>query len=183
MPNIVNQTFFVGELQFPNLTHAADLEKLTTFINKYEPECLLKILGYPLYKLFGSESSQRMTDLLSGQEYTDGENCLRKWQGIKHDTTISLIANYVYFFLLRNNASHTSGVGTRLSKPEAATAFSPADKMANAWNFFSSEVYDMTHFLWLKKGIDGLRVYPEFTYHQFLETRRISRFIDSVFEF
>src|SRR3954467_13464964 len=135
MPHTVNQSSPVGEIQIPNLSHTAALEKLTTFINKYEPQCLLKILGYPLYKVFGYESSQRMTDLLSGQEYTDGEGCLRKWQGIKHDTPISLIANYVYFYILKSNAAHTSGVGRVLSKPEAATAYSPADKMASAWNF------------------------------------------------
>lgn len=180
---IINQTFFVRELEIPNLGNTADLDRLTYFIAKYEPDCLLKIFGYPLYKLFGSESSSRMTDLLNGAEYVDGLGETRKWQGIKHDTNISLIANYIYFYYQQHKAAHSSGVGTNVSKPEAGTAYSPADKMAQAWNFFSSEVSDMCSFLWLKKDNNGVRVYPEFSYNQYCETRRISRKIDSVFGF
>lgn len=183
MPNIVNQSFFIEPIELPNLTHAATLEKLTASINKYEPECLLKILGYPLYKLFGTEASQRMTDLLSGAEYTDGSGNLQKWQGLKHDTVISLIANYIYCGIKEYEASHTSPSGTIITKPSASVNIGPYEKFATAWNFFSDEVYSMTCFLWLKKDGGGARVYPEFTYHQFLETRRISRRIDSVFSF
>lgn len=183
MATIVNASFFIRELELPNLSHAAEAQKLTDFIAKYEPDCLLKILGYPLYKLFGSESSARMVNLLGGTEYTDGQGNTKKWQGIKHDTDISLIANYVYFFYQEKTKAHTSGVGTNISNPEAGQAVSPADKMANAWNFFHSEVNDMACFLWLKKDGAGVRVYPEFSYDQFLETRRISRFIDPVFQF
>jgi hypothetical protein len=183
MPTIVNTSFFVRDIVIPNLTYSADQDRINSFISKYEPECLLKILGYPLFKVFGTESSQRMTDLLSGAEYTDGEGNLRKWQGLVHDTDISLIANYVYFFYQKKQASQSMGVGTVLPKPEAGTAFSPANLMVDAWNFFSSEVFDMTHFLWLKKDIDGNRVYTEFTYHQYLQTRNSTRFINSVFQF
>lgn len=181
MPNIVNQSFFIEDLELPNLTHTADLERLNNFIIKREPDCLLKILGYPLYKLFLSESSQRMTDLLDGTEYTDGEGTLRNWQGIKHDTTMSLIASYVYFYYMEANKAKMTGVGVATAKPEAGFSTSPADKMAKAWNYFSSETFDMTCFLWLKKDGSGVRVYPEFSYHQFCETRRISRKIDSIF--
>lgn len=179
---LVNQTFFVGDLMIPNLSHQADLDRINFFIAKCEPACLCKILGYPLYKVHGTESSQRMTDLLDGAEFTDGEGNLRKWQGLKHDG-LSLIANYIYFYYLESQKAHLSGVGTSISKPEAGAAFSPADKMTKAWNFFSEEVSDMSAFLWLKKDSQGERVYPEFSFYQYLETRRISRKIDSVFSF
>lgn len=182
MSTIVNQSFFIREIELPNLTHASDLERLTNSILKYEPQCLLKILGYPLYKLFGTESSTRMTELLSGGEYNDGEGNLRKWQGIVHNTTISLIANYVYFYIKSDKAIHTSGTGSSTSKSEAGNAISPSPQMCAAWNFFSAETFDMICFLWLKK-IDGVRVYPEFSYAQFLETKRFSSFIDDVFQF
>jgi len=183
MPNIVNQSFFVEPIDFPNLTHPATLEKLTNQINKYEPQCLRKILGYALFKVL-TEGSQRMTDLLDGAEYTDGRGDLQKWNGLAYeqeDTPISLIANYIYYHIKENEASNTGPSGTVVTTPAAGTNVSPAQKMATAWNFFSDEVYSMTCFLWLKKDINGARVYPEFTYHQFLETRRISRRIDSVF--
>jgi hypothetical protein len=183
MPTLINQTFFVGDIVIPNLQAQSELERITLFINKYEPDCLVKILGYPLYKLFGSESSQRMTDLLSGAEYTDGNGDTQKWNGLVHDSVLSLIASYIYFYYQENQKAQTSGAGTVIQKPEAGTAYSPADKMAKAWNFFSKEVLSMTSFLWLKKDLSGVRVYPEFSFHQFCETRRISRPIDSVFQF
>lgn len=184
MTYIVNQSFFVNpELEISNLSNPAILEKLNFFIAKYEPACLSLILGYPLYKVFGTESSARMTALLDGQEYTDGQGDLQKWQGIKHDTVISLIANYIYFYYEKARAQLTIQSGTQIATPEKGMAISPRDKMANAWNFFSSEVEDMCCFLWLKKDNTGARVYPEFSYHQYLETRENTRRMDSIFEF
>lgn len=183
MPNLVNQTFFIGDIVIPNLTHTADIDRITNFIDKHEPECLRKILGYSLFKLVGVESSQRMTDLLDGAEYIDGAGDLQKWNGLVHNTTISLIAYYVYFYYQKWQASQSSGVGTNVPKAEAGVSISPREKQVTAWNNFSSEVESMACFLWLKKNGSGVRVYPEFSYHQFCETRRISRRIDSVFEF
>src|SRR5258708_26346771 len=183
MPNIVNQSFFVGDIYISNLSHTADINRITDFINKHEPQCLIKLLGYQLYKLFMTEPSTRMTELQDGAEYTNSLGELRKWQGIKHDKNISLIANYVYFYFQEAQKAQSTGTGTSTSKPEAGLAISPADKMTKAWNFFSDEVKEMSHFLWLKKGLDGTRVYPEFSCHQFLETRRISRKVNSIFQF
>lgn len=183
MPFIVNQSFFIGDISLPNLNQAAELNFLNDVIAKREPECLLKILGYPLFKLFGTELTQRMTDLLDGAEYTDGEGNLRKWKGLKYDTNYSLIAYYIYFYHQEKKARLTTGTGTSVQKPEAGTQFSPRWNMANAWNLFSQDCADMRHFLWLKKDNNGDRIYPEFTYHQFLETKRISRFIDPNFSF
>lgn len=183
MPNLINQSFFVRDIMIPNLSHTADLDRLTSFINKYEPKCLLDILGYPLYKVFGTESSQRMTDLKNGAEFTDGLGETRKWQGLIHDTDISLIANYIYFYYQQYLAQHTTGVGTSVQNQEGGQAISPASKMADAWNFFSDEVKQMSYFLWMKKDVDGNRIYPEFSYHQYCETRRITRRIDSIFSF
>jgi hypothetical protein len=181
MAYITNQSFFVSDIYIPNLHNAADLARINSFIAKYEPECLIQILGYPLYRLFTTENSQRMTDLLDGTTFLDGEGNVRDWLGLKHDTTVSLIANYIYFYYMKWHATQTIHKGTAVKIPEAGIAVSPAEKMTNAWNFFSGEVYNMTYFLWMKKDLNGVRIYPEFTYHQFLETRRITRKIDSVF--
>lgn len=180
---IINQTFFFGDLFIPNLNNPSDLEKLNISIAKFEPQCLLEILGYPLFKKFGEETSDRMSDLLNGADYTDGEGNLRRWNGLKYADNLSLIAAYIYFYHLKKTAEQTSGVGTNIPKKEAGQSVSPAHKMATAWNYFSEQVCDMRHFLWLKKDIDGARVYPEFSYHQYFETKRITRPIDSIFQF
>jgi len=179
MPTLINQSFFIRDINLPNTTEAKVIERIQSFINKYEPQCLLQILGYPLYKLVGVESSARMTALLSGAEYTDEAGELQKWQGLVHDTDISLIADYVYYFIQEADAKKTTGVSTAAMKTAAAESVSPMDKMVNAWNFFSSETRSMISFLWMKKEIDGSRTYPEFSAHQYLKTKNLSRPINS----
>lgn len=176
--NIVNQSFFIGEINIPNTGNAAIFNNLNNFIAKYEPECLLKILGYPLYKKLENESSQRMTDLLTGAEYTDQQGNLQKWQGIKHDTTISLVANYIYFFFQRSAATLTTGVSTSVSNTEGGVSVSPQEKMVEAWNFFSDEVASMLLFLW-NKNQGASPVYPEFSIHQMCITKNLSSKINT----
>ena len=178
MPTLVNQSFFVRDINLPNLT-AAGLEKLNSFIAMYEPKCLLETLGYPLYKLVGVESSARMTALLSGSEYYDETGNLQKWQGLVHDTNISLIAYYIYYFIQEEGATKTTGVSTAAMKTEAATSVSPMDKMIRAWSLFSEETFAMISFLWMKKNVDGTRTYPEFSAHQYLKTKNNTRTINS----
>lgn len=186
MPNIINQSFFVGDFNIPNLSSnvagAAILERVNTFISKYEPKCLLQIFGYPLYKLFKDESSTRMTELLSGAEYTDAQGHLAKWQGIVHDTDQSLLAAYIYWYYQESSATQSTGINTQVPKGAAgAMAVSPADKMISAWNFFSEEVEQMLFFLWMKKDLTGNRSYPEFSAHQYLVTKNLSRKINLIF--
>lgn len=183
MANIVNQSFFLRDISLPNLNNPQDLERLNSFISKYESEVLLLILGYPLYKLFGSESSQRMTDLLSGQEYVGINGDTLKWKGLVHDTDISLIANYIYFKYQKYMATYSTGLGTVVQKGGASYPVSPRQKMVDAWNFFSDEVKSMLDFLWNKKDNSGNRVYPEITQFTINSVYNKTRRIDSVFEF
>ena len=170
---LINQSFFIRENNIPNINNAGVLERVNAFIAKYEPECLLKLFGYPLYKLFGTESSQRMTDLISGAEYTDA-NGLSKWQGLIHDTDISLIANYIWYHYQENDASQKTGVNISVPKGEASIVVSPMEKMVASWNFFSKESEQLIYFLWNKTNEDGSRVYPEFTNYQYFESLNFS---------
>lgn len=182
---LINSSFFVRELSIPNLNTVtsggtAIKERLDSFIAKYEPRCLLEILGYELLKAYNAApTSQRMKDLKDGVEYTDENGDLKKWQGLVHDTDISLIANYVYFFFQDSSATQTTGVSTSANKTEAGISVSPQDKMIFAWNFFSQETSSMISFLWNQKDVDGVRVYPEFKWNQAMETKRISRTINA----
>jgi hypothetical protein len=173
---LINSSFFIRGLSIPNTEKIAD--KIQFFIAKYEPECLVKILGYPLFKLLGSESSARMTSLLSGSEYVDSYGILAKWEGLVHNTDQSLIANYVYFFFQEATTTNTTGTGVAITKKESGYAASPIDKQVNAWNSFSEEVSNMCEFLLWKKTA-GVRDYPEFTTYQYYKTKRISRKINA----
>ena len=175
---IVTTSFFIRDLNLPNTGNPAIAERINSFIAKYEPACLLEILGYPLFNKFGSESSSRMTELLNGGEYTDALCELQSWEGLKHDDNQSLIANYIYYYFQKASATQTTGVSTGVMKTEEGTSVSPIDKMISAWNDYSEGVARMSSFLWNKKKDDGKRVYPEFTSHQFLKTTGVSRKIN-----
>lgn len=175
---IIDYTYFIRNINIPNIAPTPNnpiLERLNSFIEKYEPECLLNILGYELYKLLLTESSQRMLDIIYGAEYFDEVGDLRKWNGLVYDPKISLIANYIYYFFQEASATQTTGVATSVSKTESAVSVSPADKMINAWNFFSSETKSLIIFLWMKKDGSDKRVYPEFSSSQYFKTVDFSR--------
>jgi len=173
--SLVNSSFFIRDINLVNLNQTAVLERLNSFISRYEAECLRKILGRPLYDLVLSESSERITDLIYGTGYQSPVGFDRYWEGMVHDVDVSLIANYVYFFFQEANAKQTTGTGTKTSKAESAEAVSPADKMVKAWAFFASETRAMCSFLWNQKDILGARVYPEFTSINYNFTMNLAR--------
>lgn len=181
--SIINCSFFVRDITIPNIINTVPptpaitriIERVDSFIVKYEQECLYNLFGYSFYKLFLNENSQRMDDILYGVEYIDECGYLQKWQGLVHDEDMSLIANYIYWFFQASSATQTTGVATTLNKSEGGKSMSPVDKMLNAWSFFSSEAKSLIFFLWTRKGNDGKRIYPEYTSHQFFEAKNFSR--------
>lgn len=176
MPNLINSSFFVGELSIPNLQQETVSENLDYFITKYEKECLVGALGYPLYKLLqASEGAmeQRIKDLLDGVEY-ELNGKLTKWEGIKHGD-YSFVANYIYWFFMKNNATHTTGVATTKQNAAASISVSPAEKMIAAWNSMADSVNQMILFLRNRKNEDGTLVYPEFDINQLVLTKNSFR--------
>lgn len=174
MPNLIDQSFFVRDITIPNTTNPAILERLISFIDKFEPRCLDIAFGYNFYKLYQTETSQRMTDILDGAEFVNRFGVTQKWVGLVHDTDQSLIAYYVYYYFQKDSISQTTGVATVVSKKEASINISPAEKMISAWNQFARESNSLISFLRSKKDIDDVFVYPEFTYYQaYLSSRGV----------
>jgi len=77
---------------------------------------------------------------------------------LKKDTTIgiapapsvmpiSMIANYVYYWWMRNEATQTAGVGEVMTKTENSYRTSPATKMIKAWNDMVDMVWECMRFL------------------------------------
>lgn len=172
---IINSGFFIRDINLVNLTVPEVLDRLNYFIQKYEPECLNRILGYELYSALKVEASTRMTDLVFGVEYFDNSLSLQKWNGLVYNSNISLIANYIYYYFQKANALQTTGTGTKSTKPEAGKSESPHDKMVAAWRFFASETRLLSSFLWNAKDVNFVRIYPEFTYQQYLRSMNVGR--------
>jgi len=126
---IINSTYFINEIFIAGQANSVDIDssrsKLSGFINKYEPKFLTDLLGDVLY----SEFKAGLLENPIPQKWTDLKNVLA------NDTTKeSPIANYVYYWFLRNASTTTVEVGESKQLTENAERVSSIDKQVRAWN-------------------------------------------------
>jgi hypothetical protein len=158
----IDETYFVGALNIPNTDKDYVLQRLTSFIDTLELELLQDVLGYPLYKAFvaatgdydpdasNASIDQKWLNILEGAEYTGRDNRLHFWKGLLFEqgtTPRSLIANYVYYYWLKDNTTQTVGIGEATAKAENSDNASPMIKMVSAWNEMSEWINDLICFI------------------------------------
>lgn len=142
---LINEKYFKGEIFIPNLVSQgvgisdsicqANIKKLLEFIGKYEHLFLFKLLGY------------RLCD-----ELTKGINTSEKWVTLKkilvNETTLtSPIANYVYYWFIRNQITNTAGIGETVNQANNSTVVSPEQKMVKAWNDMVDDLTPIIQFM------------------------------------
>lgn len=171
---LIDSSYFVGEVNIPNTGNANVSERLTFFITKYEEELLRAVLGNALYAAFRAGIAvaedaidQKWKDLRDGKDYNDAGQISRYWIGLrKASTKQSLIANYTYYWWLRDKSSQTTEVGETDTNTDGAKKVSPGVKMARAWNEMVGWVGDLICFLdnnrdaypeWLKADRNKIR--------------------------
>lgn len=183
--SFIDASYFVGELNIPNSGDTAVAERITWFINKYEPIFLQQLMGYPLYKAFTAGMAvvptpdARYTDILNGKEYTDFQGYTQKWRGLK-TTTQSLIANYVYYWFRRSNVTQYAGIGEVMTKAENSDNVNPRRKIASAWNEMSDWVGEFCDFMQSTQDATPL-VYPEWTQVNKHDALRTFGFMNPIF--
>lgn len=161
MANLIDATYFTQQLVIPNATNiAANLQR---FIDEKEPEYLEWLLGYQLYNLADTNNwvDQRYKDIKDGKAFTDRFGQMTKWKGLvftKGTAKKSPIANYVYYWWLRDNWSVTTGAGEKKQQAENAVNSDFGEKMFRAWNEMVEWGLNLREFLRLNLG-----VYPEYT--------------------
>lgn len=146
---ILDKSYFIGELDIP--TNNANIEpSLNYFIEKYEKQFLVGILGYELYLLFAAAYmidpiATPYKELLEGDNY-EYEGVIYRWEGLKetiiepdpnNDPPIvgkyrSIIANYVYYRWMRDKDLQNVGIGVVATKAENSTKVSSASKAVRA---------------------------------------------------
>ena len=106
-------------LAAPSPTNEAIMNRIEWYIKRYESEYLCKLLGEELYNNF-----------LAHRE----EEAWKEFEGMVADASakISPIANYVYFFLVRD--SHATATINGVKKDGDDNLVSPERKMVRAWN-------------------------------------------------
>ncbi len=136
MANLIDSTYFKGEILLTNKTALADY--ITEAITRYEKEILISLLGYKTYKaMIAAPETEPYKSLIEGAEFEltfDGITQLQKWEGLKNTDKESLIAYYVYYKYQERTFTRSSGVNVVRPKAEAAETTTSLWKMINAWN-------------------------------------------------
>jgi len=173
MANLIDTSFFIGEINIPNTGKLEVQESLTHFITKYENDLLHQLLGYELWKAFKADpTSPRFTKLVNGVEYYEG---IRNWGGLIRSngtTKLSLIANYIYYHWLKDKEIWNSGIGSVKPTPNQAINMSPGLKMVEAWNDMSEQIYEFNDYMSFSKN----DVYPEWSPYGLWQFKRTNDF-------
>lgn len=158
---LISPAFFFGEINIPNSSATDISTSISNAIAFHEPEIMQRLLGYDLYTQFNAHTTdQRFQDLLNGKEYTSS-GYSTKWRGLIYTSggkQFSLLAFYIYFFIMKDTAIWNSGLGTSLPDGKEAKRVSPAMKMINAYNIFVRQSRELADFM-----NSSLDVYPEYT--------------------
>src|SRR5512147_2492529 len=115
---IISNAYFINDIQLP-LDEAG--AKLTSLINRFEPEIIEKCLGFSLKNEFytwlnAPDTTQKWLDLRDGKIYQiDGISY--EWVGFANDRKISIISYFVHVEYLKTTKTITS-VGGKTTKSE-----------------------------------------------------------------
>lgn len=141
---ILNETYFVGIIDIPNVTAISPTSNLTgnkalldIILETDESECLIDLLGYHLYAEFKAEfdidgttgawtikpgAAQKWKDLLNGTTYTvDGVEVM--YRGLiykEHAVNVSLLSYKVFCNYINNDATKYLDVGVKSLKAKHA---------------------------------------------------------------
>lgn len=141
--SIIDASIFKGEISIAHRSQPEVQENIEAFIAKYEPKILNLLMGVEFNALF-----------VAGLIVVSPEVIAVRWSDLESNETLKqIIANYVYFWYMRDQATQTVGMGEAKPKGENATMVSGTDKSVRAWN----EMVDMCREFVLDKT-----VYPEY---------------------
>lgn len=175
---ITLKTYFVADINIPNALTAPVSEELDMLINRFEKECMSKLLGPVLFGLMGTESSARITAIKNGTSYVVNGTTYT-WKGLSNaDTLTALPAYYVYFKYKDIRVQVTTGTGTKSNDQLGGRAVSPMYQMVQAWNKFSEWSFELIAFLINYVDEAGERIYPEFETRDYYAAREFSKKIN-----
>ena len=143
---IIDNTYFIRDLTLPLDQITAELN---TYIDTYEPELLIKCLGYDLYKqltagLANTYPEQKWLDLRDGCEYLVG-SITYNWRGLINANKESLIANYVWYQFVCNSDFYQSGF--RKVNTDSSMLVNPRPKQVKVYNQMVDWLYELEVFI------------------------------------
>jgi hypothetical protein len=142
MANLIDNTYFVGDISVPLSSNATLNSNFNAAIARYEDEILRKLLGYTLWKALkvqidAASYSAPWKDFIEGAEFSfefNGNTINEKWNGLINDEKVSLIAYYIYYQHRKFNDTIYTGIGETKPKGENSRPASPLLKMVQVNN-------------------------------------------------
>lgn len=133
-------SYFRGIINIPfDNKNTSDFEAI--YLDYYEGEILVRLLGYTLYKEvvdnYDTNNDDQWKALVEGSDYTVTINDVDytvKWNGLWNSAKVSLITDYVYFNWLRQNNEQVVGTGTSISQKENADNYDKNFKLVQSYN-------------------------------------------------
>lgn len=168
---LIDTSYFNGETFIPGVEGSAISDVLVTFINKYEPDFLNKVLGVAFAKevleglaATAENAENQWTRIVFGDTFTHC-NTDYLWRGLKNsDTKDSVIARYVYKYYAQSRIiSQTTSLGESAAKMENSERVAMTHKLRQQWNELCDTVCELWAFLINKKDENGAAVYPSFS--------------------
>lgn len=138
MNNLIDETYFVNDINIPNTDRPNVSSTLEAAITKYQKEVLIDVLGWELYELFSENITEAIyVSIIEGKDFTfefNGKQIKRHWKGLQNEDLESLIAYFVYCRWIESEITLTTGIGEILSETQVGTVISPRDKYVAAYN-------------------------------------------------
>lgn len=146
----IDSTFFIGQINIPNSgeTRGDETVNLDHYIEKGCYLFLSHLLGAKLYNDLKANldselnlkptADQKWKDLFYGKTYDD-----KFFKGLiqEHVTfKSSVLANYVFWYWLKDNLSTTSGIGSIALEAKNAILVSSDSRERDVWNSIVSDV-------------------------------------------
>lgn len=157
MPNIVSKSDFVDEISIPNDAQGfgGNSQSLTRFIAKYEPKFLAMLMGADFATLFVNGLNPPQID--PPTDPPTYEPIEQRWLDLDTPELETAIANYIYYYWMRNDESQSLGVGNAKTKNTNAELYSAKDKVSRAWHEMNCNAWKTVKFL-----KDNPDTYPEY---------------------
>lgn len=142
MTNLIDVTYFNHPRDIPNTTYDEVISQVNDLVKEYQKEYLMGILGYDTYLLFAAGLAvvaptpidAKWLAIRDGVTFTAWDGRQYAWTGLINADKDSPLADYVYYHWLRENQSHSSGIGETQAQPQAGRMTSSAQKQATAYN-------------------------------------------------
>jgi len=145
--------YFYGPLTIPQVTDQAVARNLAYYFATYEIPFLKLLLGEALYNAYNAG----LAEVTPAAKWTALQSEIYNVVGsIPNQIKVSVVANYVYWFYMRDMVTQSTGSGEKIAAAENATNASSVQKVKLAWNMMAKRNREIH--AWLKARVTD---YPE----------------------